>query len=211
MTVAHYQEVFALKVLAIDLDGVVYDWFRQLLLRIGLILGRDFDINQMFDHDFAVPLGLNSREMNNLLDKTRMQIDLDHIWLVPGAVNAINRLSEYFRIVVITSRSEAQYPATIRSLERDFGGKIREVHLGLGQGNPYTSKDGRKTKQQLAESVDAVCLVEDNPNEFVSWDSQSVQPILYAQPWNARFAAENPQIVRDTWPYLTEYLIHRFA
>ncbi len=202
------------QVLAFDADGVTTDYYRPYLDRLNEACGTKHTYEQCTNHNFALALGINENEIKSIL-KTHA----DHkFWCslppVAGAVETLALLAERYDLVIITSRPDECREATHEWFNQHA--PQVQVNFAIGRNNPYGGKVGRIHKPQLAEQIGAIALVEDNTDEILHWDSSHVEPVCFAQPWNASLSITHPHIHRLDWigilaKFAPELVEHRSA
>ncbi len=127
----------------------------------------------------------------------------------PEALTTLGNLQTHFEVAIVTARIDEVFEETECWCARHLPGST--VFYGQGAGNAVAGGNGRAKKVDIATDIGAVCLVEDNPNEFFDWPESSVEPICYPQPWNKSLETSHPHIPRLTWPEIGRLLNWRFT
>lgn len=193
------------QTIAIDIDGVVADFFGPFLLHASDRLDTTFALEDCTHHNSAIAFGVPEETMHGILadfENTEVGRNLPHI---PLAIESLHLLTEHYNIQVITSRREVLRDMTKEWFARHF--TEVPIHHGRGRNNPYGGGADTLHKPQIAESIGAIALIEDNADELIHWDAPSVTPICFPQPWNASLAESHPHILRLDWPGIVDYFI----
>ena len=191
--------------IAVDIDGVIVDFVGSFLDFCNFRLGTNHRYEECTRHNFPKVLGLDQKVAANLLSDYEDVYDVVNAPIIEEARVALTTLDDRYQLVSITSRRPRFEKTTREFFIHHF--PFIEPFFANGHSNPYSGGPDRVSKSRMAERLEALCLIEDSEDELMSWDSDSVQPICYAQPWNACIAETHPHILRATWPELTEYLM----
>lgn len=193
-------------IIAFDIDGVILDFFSSFLSYANSQLGTNVTYNQANCHNLARCFGVKDSVIKQVHESYNNEVSHDDIQPIEGALDGLGRLSLQYEIAIITSRSSHYEQATHEWFKRHFSKVI--IHFSLGRNNPYAGAIGRKHKPQIAEQIGALCLIEDNEEEFIHWDAPTVQPICFAQPWNECLVESHPKILRlNGWLEITDLLL----
>ena len=156
-----------------DLDGVLYDFVGPVLQRLrykfGVILDREDIVSYSlgsFVNDEAA-----KRDIISLLDDP--EFHYHEIQPLPGAIEAMVRMSERANLVAVTARPNHLSRVTRLAIDRDFGKLFKEVH--------HTRTE---YKHKYSMSYKAKWAVEDHGPTAMMYAKQNVQTYLVRQPWN---------------------------
>jgi hypothetical protein len=97
---------------------------------------------------------------------------------MPGAVEAVTRLSAYYQLPVITKRSVVRSAETHALLDKHFGTKLGRVHFTNG----FHKK--RRSKGSVCVELGIRVFVEDSPEDAADVASEGVTVLLMDSPWN---------------------------
>ncbi|MDO8649865.1 MAG: hypothetical protein Q7K33_00945 [Candidatus Berkelbacteria bacterium] len=190
------------KVLAFDFDGVIIDFFGHFRVFANDQLGTNVSNDECLWHDLGKCFGVDSDRMRSVHEKWETTFSHDVLQPIDGALESLAVLSSRYDIAIVTSRKRELETVTRDWFEKSF--PQASIHFAMGRNNPYAGADGRLYKPQVAELIGAIALVEDNEEEFVHWDSSSVEPICFAHPWNECLIETHPHILRLRWPQIME-------
>lgn len=125
--------------------------------------------------------------------------------VISGARDAISRLSIFYRMVVITGRSEVVRPQTEKWLESNFTTIFSKVYFT----NSFLSESNQKKREKVKICIDlgVNVLVDDSWEETVSVASVGITALLFDRPWNrGKPSSFNVYRVRDWAHILTKLL-----
>lgn len=153
--------------LAVDIDGVLGDHVSHLIshLKSKGVLDDSFSKNDVNRWDSMIG-GYGFKEIFEM-----HLFDRDFILGIPvieGAVKAINELSRYYKIIIVTARPEFTRDATIEWLDLK-GFRYDELLVGLGPDRVL---------------LDVDILIDDNPHAIIGFVSRGGTGIIFSQPWN---------------------------
>jgi len=100
---------------------------------------------------------------------------------------------------LVTSRHDLLVPDTLLWAKGLLDLDAEDVYFSQSAGYIYGGGDGRLSKLELTRQIGAVCLIDDNPHEFVDWPHDEIMAICYAQPWNRDVRDIDPRIHRLGW------------
>jgi len=191
------------RIVACDADGVIIDIHSEFLVFANQKLDTNFRLDDWTIFDFAELAGLSKAKTTGLWDAFYGSVKLTLLPAVVGAIEVLNRLQSkgVADPTVITSRPDHIVTPTIEW----FAVNVPNVpiHFSIGANNAYAGGPGRKSKLEIAEEIDAFCLLDDNPHEFTNCSSKVI-PIVFARPWNERDIPEG--VKRMNWFEFEEFL-----
>lgn len=194
------------QIIAFDIDGVIIDFMGSFIPYVNLRLRKNITYDQCHCHNFAEVFDISELEAAQIYEDYKNEVSHDELEPIDGALEGLEALGRYYQIVIITSRSPHYEEVTHRWFGRNS--TVGDIHFSLGRNNPYAGHEGRKHKPQIAEEIGALCLIEDNEEEFIHWDAPTVQPICFAQPWNECLVDSYPKILRlNGWSEITSLLL----
>lgn len=193
------------QIIGLDVDGVIADYFTPLLIHINQLLGTSHRYEDCISHNLAESFGISVEEMRKLLIDFETDELIASLPPLEGALEAIALLQTKYDIAIITSRRTEWQAATAAWLDQYFSAV--QVYYTIGRNNTFAGGPNRLHKPQVAEQIGAFCLIEDNEQEFYHWDSDKVEPICFAQPWNRGLIATHPHIPRLRWPEIISRLM----
>lgn len=193
------------SVLAFDFDGVIIDFFGHFRDYANNRLGTNISNDECRWHDLGRCFGVSSNVMRAIHEQWEATFSHDVLKPIEGAIESLRLLLPLYDIAIVTSRKKELENVTTEWFEKNF--PAASIHFAMGRHNPYAGADGRLHKPQVAEQIGAIALVEDNEQEFIYWDSDKVEPICFAHPWNECLIQTHPHIPRLRWPQILELFL----
>jgi hypothetical protein len=188
-------------VLAFDVDGVIVDYFPPFLAHVNKVMETNWHVEDCTSHNMAVGLGISTERMRELLASYETEDVIAELPPVDQAIESLTRLKEKYDIAIITGRKMEWENSTKIWFNKHFPHVT--IYHATGRHNPFGGLTGMN-KPQIAEQIGALCMVEDNEFEFVHWDSNLVEPICFAQPWNRSLRETHPTVLRMGWPEILD-------
>ncbi|TPX34713.1 hypothetical protein SmJEL517_g02695 [Synchytrium microbalum] len=138
---------------------------------------------------------------------------------VPGALEALQRLKEFYDLVVVTSRQDFIRAATIANIQKHYPGIFDDEHIHFANHwihpTDHVHYQGlvSKSKAELCDEASAVLLVDDNLDYAKDVSNHGLYAILFdlegSYNWNKCPDSElPPKTVRKTsWADIVDILI----
>lgn len=105
------------------------------------------------------------------------------IFPLPGAQRALNKLSRFCTLSVVTSRQNVIKDHTIEWLEKHYPGLFEEIHFG----NHFALDGESKPKSEICRSMGAKVLIDDNPRYALECAEVGIRVLLFdyqnSYPW----------------------------
>ncbi|XP_021894399.1 uncharacterized protein LOC110812049 [Carica papaya] len=102
---------------------------------------------------------------------------------IPGAWQALHKLSRCCNLSVVTSRQNAIKEHTVEWIERHFPGLFREIHFG----NHFAIDGESRPKSEICRSFGAKVLIDDNPRYAIECAEIGIRVLLFdyenSYPW----------------------------
>ncbi|XP_077236510.1 haloacid dehalogenase-like hydrolase (HAD) superfamily protein [Tasmannia lanceolata] len=102
---------------------------------------------------------------------------------IPGAQEALLRLSTFCNLSVVTSRQNAIKDHTIEWIEKHYPGLFQEIHFG----NHFALDGQSRPKSDICRSLGAQVLIDDNPRYATECAEIGVKVLLFdydnSYPW----------------------------
>lgn len=128
--------------------------------------------------------------------------DPERIKMVPGSKQALVDLAKDFDIIFVTSRDIRTREITQKWFKDQIGYEVR-VHFASAGHHDYGKN--APSKGQIAKSLGAEYLIDDNPEHVQSALDHGVKAILFGDyGWQIR--APKDMIRIKTWPEAVEYI-----
>ncbi|KAL1319630.1 hypothetical protein HN51_064438 [Arachis hypogaea] len=116
---------------------------------------------------------------------------------LPGAQKAIQKLSRFCSLSVVTSRQNVIKDHTIQWIEKNFPGLFHEIHFG----NHFALDGVSRPKSEICRSLNAKVLIDDNPRYALECAEAGIRVLLFdyenSYPW-----AKNESV--DQHPLVTK-------
>ncbi|KAJ4837986.1 hypothetical protein Tsubulata_043192 [Turnera subulata] len=102
---------------------------------------------------------------------------------IPGAWNALHKLSRLCKLSVVTSRQHVIKDHTVEWIEKHFPGLFQEIHFG----NHFALDGESRPKSEICRSLGAKVLIDDNPRYAVECAEVGIRVLLFdyenSYPW----------------------------
>ncbi len=193
-------------VAAFDVDGIFLDFMGYLLPYANAKLGTDLTYDQIIWFDPAASFDVSTAVFKRIHDDFHLEVFRhDDMPIIAGSTEALQLIQTEFELVFLTAAQEHLVEVRTELLTRTFPGST--VHFTNGHGTILDHNSKRVSKLEKALELGAVCMVDDNPHEAEAWDTDQVQLICFAQPWNASILTTHPHIPRLDWPGILALLL----
>ncbi|CAA0818710.1 Haloacid dehalogenase-like hydrolase (HAD) superfamily protein [Striga hermonthica] len=102
---------------------------------------------------------------------------------IPGAREALQKLSEIYNLSIVTSRQNAIKEHTIEWIDKHYPGLFQEIHFG----NHFALEGQSKPKSEICKSLGAKVLIDDNPRYAIECAEVGIKVLLFdyenSYPW----------------------------
>lgn len=102
---------------------------------------------------------------------------------IPGAQQALHKLSSFCNLSVVTSRQNAIKDHTIEWIENHYPGMFQEIHFG----NHFALHGESRPKSDICRSLGAKVLIDDNPRYAIECAEIGIRVLLFdyenSYPW----------------------------
>ncbi|KAE9602515.1 hypothetical protein Lal_00049814 [Lupinus albus] len=103
---------------------------------------------------------------------------------LPGAQMALQKLSRYCNLFVVTSRQNVIKDQTIEWIENNYPGLFHEIHFG----NHFALDGLSRPKSEICRSLNAKVLIDDNPRYAMECAESGFRVLLFdyenSYPWS---------------------------
>ncbi|KAJ3699114.1 hypothetical protein LUZ61_002819 [Rhynchospora tenuis] len=107
----------------------------------------------------------------------------DGIHPIPGAYSALQNLSSFCSLSVVTSRQNAIRDHTLEWIEKHYPNLFEEIHFG----NHFALDGQSKPKSEICRSLGAQILIDDNPRYALECAEVGIKVLLFdyhnSYPW----------------------------
>lgn len=182
--------------IAVDLDDVIFDCNGML----QVILLKEFGFAGTYSEFIKLNPGMVGVAFEFLYGKYHQDsLSAD------GSFEALSSIAVFYRMIVITGRSEAVREQTIKWLESNFPGLFKEVYFT----NSFLAAESmaRIEKHEICANLGIRTIIEDSHEVAVSAASNNMNVLLIDRPWN-REVPQHPNIYRAKgWKDVYELLL----
>ncbi|KAH1201052.1 hypothetical protein GmHk_17G047852 [Glycine max] len=132
---------------------------------------------------------------------------------LPGAQMALQKLSRFCSLSVVTSRQNAIKDHTIEWLEKNYPGLFHEIHFG----NHFALDGVSRPKSEICRSLNAKVLIDDNPRYAIECADVGIRVLLFdyenSYPWCKNESVDqHPLVTRvKNWEEVEQQLMSLIA
>ncbi|GFP97636.1 hypothetical protein PHJA_001907700 [Phtheirospermum japonicum] len=102
---------------------------------------------------------------------------------LPGAREALQNLSEIYKLSIVTSRQHVIKEHTVEWIEKHYPGLFQEIHFG----NHFALDGQSRPKSEICKSLGAKVLIDDNPRYAIECAEIGMKVLLFdyenSYPW----------------------------
>lgn len=190
------------SVIAVDIDEVLFPMAPTFLRYYNTQHGTDFKLDQMSSY-YLEELTGDTKDV--MLKKIQEYLKTEDYTLgqpISGSIDAIKKLREKFRLILVTSRDHFFRGPTEAYLEGHFKGLYDELY--------YTHKAEEPglvvPKYEICKEIGAFALVDDHLPNVISCPEHGVKGILFGDyPWNQMTKLPNGVTRVKNWQEVLEY------
>ncbi len=169
-------------VIAIDIDDVLFPFVDGIASYHNELKGTNLTVDDFVSYNFHEVWGGDVEETEQMVHAF---LSMDHLRLqpIPGAKDALARLSEDFTVVLVTARNELFAQETVTWLRHHLPSLFSHV---IFAGNPH---DGRpfRPKGIICEELGAQLLIDDHPRNLLSAAEHGIDGVLFGtKAWSVR-------------------------
>lgn len=171
--------------LAIDIDGVVADYFSKFLEFYNKKTGKNLSVSDWKTYNFWDSLPVSKEEGKKLMEEFYLRADFDEIQLIEGAKEAIIELAKQNQIYVITARPLRWGEKTKKFFDKHFSGL--PLHL------VHSRDENDKTiyKREICRDLNINILIEDYGDIALQCAEIGVRVFLLDYLYNQNVKHEN--------------------
>ncbi|KAH1216434.1 hypothetical protein GmHk_13G037336 [Glycine max] len=132
---------------------------------------------------------------------------------LPGAQMALQKLSRFCSLSVVTSRQNAIKDRTIEWIEKNYPGLFREIHFG----NHFALDGVSRPKSEICRSLKAKVLIDDNPRYAIECADVGIRVLLFdyenSYPWCKNESVDQHPLVTKVknWEEVEQQLVSLIA
>ncbi|CAL5375677.1 unnamed protein product [Camellia sinensis] len=128
---------------------------------------------------------------------------------IPGARQALQKLSRFCNLSVVTSRQNAIRDHTIEWIEKHYKGLFQEIHFG----NHFALEGQSRPKSDICRSLGAKVLIDDNPRYAMECAEVGIRVLLFdyenSYPWcKIESVNQHPLVTKvNSWEEVEHQLV----
>jgi len=170
---------------AVDVDEVLGRFVFTLNQFCKEQYGMEHDVSDYWVYEFAKIWNCNQDRSNHIVHEFfKSQHFNQGIPTIPGAYEALQRLSESCDLVVVTSRQHVIQDQTLEWIDRNYPGIFQEVYFG----NHWSLEGISRKKSDICRAVGASVLIDDNTTYATECAAAGIHVLLYdwdhSYPWS---------------------------
>lgn len=167
---------------AVDVDEVLGRFVHSLNAFVLEAFGERYDESDYHIYRFADVWNCSAEESNHRVHAFFASKHFcDGVPPIPGAKEALARISRECELLVVTSRQHVIQQQTLDWIDTHYPGIFREIHFG----NHYALEGTSKSKSQMCKELGAHVLVDDNPSYAVECAHEGIDVLLFD--WNDHY------------------------
>ncbi|KAL0308365.1 UNVERIFIED_CONTAM: hypothetical protein Sradi_5778800 [Sesamum radiatum] len=130
------------------------------------------------------------------------------IYPLPGAQKALQKLSAFYNLSIVTSRQNVIKEHTIEWIEKHYPGLFQEIHFG----NHFALDGQSRRKSDICKSLGAKVLIDDNPRYAVECADIGIKVLLFdyenSYPWcKTDYISQHPLVTKvHNWKEVEDQL-----
>nr|BAK03118.1 predicted protein [Hordeum vulgare subsp. vulgare] len=179
------QPVPTKMVVAVDVDEVLGSFLAALNRFIAERYAWNHSVSEYHVYEFF-RIWNCSREKANLLvhEFFTTHYFKDGIHPIPGARDALQNLSSFCSLSVVTSRQDVIKNHTLEWIEKFYPGLFEQIHFG----NHFALEGQSRSKSEICRSFGAQVLIDDNPRYALECAEDGMRVLLFdydnTYPWS---------------------------
>uniref|UniRef100_J3MC08 Uncharacterized protein n=1 Tax=Oryza brachyantha TaxID=4533 RepID=J3MC08_ORYBR len=199
----------AKMVVAVDVDEVLGSFLAALNRFIADRYSLNHSVSEYHVYEFF-KIWNCSRERANFLvhEFFTTHYFQDGIHPIPGARDALQNLSSFCSLSVVTSRQDAIKNHTLDWIEKYYPGLFEQIHFG----NHFALQGQSRPKSEICRSFGAQVLIDDNPRYALECAEEGMRVLLFdyhnSYPWCKTGVDESHPLVTkvQNWQEVEEKL-----
>jgi uncharacterized HAD superfamily protein len=188
--------------IAVDIDEVLFPMAPTFLDYHNTTHGTTITLDQMVSYYLE---DITGETIEEVIEKIKAYLDSEHYSSgtpIKGSVEAISKLRQRFRLVLITSRNDFYRGYTEDFIEKHFGGLFDELRYTHEIENPTATIP----KHVICKELGAMVLIDDHLHNVVECVKAGVDAILFGSyPWNQANALPKGLVRLNDWQEVLEY------
>jgi uncharacterized HAD superfamily protein len=199
-----------MRTLAVDMDEPLVSYVDTLLAWHDKNYGTGLRREQVTQYDLRPLFGLDDAEARKRVFEFEDSAEFADVPATKGAREALQTLSRYYNLIVVTGRRQSIADLTRQQLERHYDGVFRAVYHAHGGGSSVTAEAGVQTKAQVCHAYGARVLIDDLLEHAEACAKEGITVLLMDAPWNQlKDGKKLPFLVNRVydWPDVVKRLV----
>jgi len=193
----------AKKTIAVEIDDVLAAHADELLRFSNQRWGTNLSIED-YDEHWAKMWHIDRFEVEKRAQEFFR--DFPEFKHFPDALDVLKRLSEKYRLVILTSRRHEISKDTEAWLNKYFHGIFDEIHYSSLWNKPIKEDRASGTKGRIVKQIGADYLIDDQPKHCVAAAEAGITALLFGNyPWNREQETGVKLIKVKDWQAVEEY------
>ncbi|CAJ2644792.1 uncharacterized protein LOC123910221 [Trifolium pratense] len=201
-------------VVAVDVDEVLGNFVSALNKFIAARYSSNYSVSEYHVYEFFKIWNCSREEANTRVHEFfETPYFKSGIHPIPGAQTALQKLSRFCDLSVVTSRQNAIKDHTIEWIENNFSGLFDEIHFG----NHFALDGVSRPKSDICRSLNAKVLIDDNPRYAIECAEAGIRVLLFdyenSYPWSkTELAYQHPLVHKvENWEEVEQALMSLIA
>lgn len=191
--------------LAVDLDEVIFPFTREYVRYFNSDHGTHYSLDDLETYYYVEQLhGIDDMDViEDMIHKFHARAVRDKILPYSGAVDALQKLSSAYEIVIITARHPAVQELTHTWIQEHLGELASEVHFA------HETAD-QQTKADICHKLGVSVMIDDMVKHFRGCPEVGVRCLLFGNmPWTKADEATMPVGIErvENWKEVLEVLL----
>lgn len=192
--------------IAIDLDDTLINFAEQLVNFHNSVFSTKYAVDDFHSYVFWEVWGGDSKTNKDEVYRYYESEHFNEITPLPGAVEAISKLSKDNELFIITARHQDISELTKKQVHSIFPDKFNGIYFANNHLLKSDANSRAKSKSAICDELGIDVLIEDsseNANESVR-DDRMV--FLFNRPWNIKRKTDERIIRVDSWEEILNQL-----
>ncbi|CAN6172865.1 unnamed protein product [Urochloa humidicola] len=204
------QAVAAKMVVAVDVDEVLGSFLAALNKFIADRYSWNHTVSEYHVYEFFRIWNCSRERANYLVHEFfTTHYFQDGIQPIPGARDALQNLSSFCSLSIVTSRQDAIKSHTLEWIDKYYPGLFEQIHFG----NHFALEGQSRPKSEICRSFGAQVLIDDNPRYAMECANDGMRVLLFdydnSYPWCETGVDESHPLVTKVhnWEEVEEKLL----
>lgn len=185
--------------IAVDLDDTLVNFAEQLVKFHNSEFNTGYSVGDFHTYVFWEVWGGDREKNKEEVYRYYESEYFNDIAPLPGAFEAISRLSMDNELFIITARHQDISELTKRQVHSIFPDMFSEVYFANNHLLKSEANSGAKSKAVICDELGIDVLIEDSPENANESVSDSRRVFLFNRPWNVNRKTDERVIRVDSW------------